>query len=290
MVIRLCRWGGIAFQVVYTRTMRPPIVVSNLEELREVVLLEINTQGPSADLNHIDVSSVDDFHSLFKGTEFCGNVSQWNMQKARSTSEMFMGTPFNGEISNWNMETVENASKMFAGSQFNGDLSKWNVARMIHLNLSNDMFKDTHFAQSLAAWNIAGTRETFQTEAIAALEACATLWPKLNKRKKDFTPPSTQPYRENILATYEKLFGGYDNLNVYLGKMPLNVMHFDISCAVQECPPGVAPKDFAWSKEIQSVGVALGLNNAELRDMFHRQLAFRGKEVVVESYSVDCMG
>ena len=38
-------------------------------------------------------------------------------------TKLFYGSEFNGDISNWNVSNVDNMNKMFAYSKFNGNIS-----------------------------------------------------------------------------------------------------------------------------------------------------------------------
>jgi surface protein len=43
-------------------------------------------------------------YSLFRGTNFNGNISNWDVNKVTNMSHMFDGTKaFNQDISNWNI-------------------------------------------------------------------------------------------------------------------------------------------------------------------------------------------
>ena len=56
--------------------MRPTIIVTNRAHLDQLIAQEMKTQGPSCDLNHLDISAVTDLSSLFaKFATFQGDVS-----------------------------------------------------------------------------------------------------------------------------------------------------------------------------------------------------------------------
>ena len=48
-------------------------------------------------------------------------------------SFMFYGSEFNGDISNWEVGNVTGMSFMFNYSKFNGDISNWNVEKVIDM-------------------------------------------------------------------------------------------------------------------------------------------------------------
>ena len=59
------------------------------KELEQMIREEIDKQGPEADLNHIDVSDIKDFSSLFKRSEFNGDISRWDVSNATNMEWMF---------------------------------------------------------------------------------------------------------------------------------------------------------------------------------------------------------
>jgi hypothetical protein len=50
----------------------------NLTELDNLISDTIKKDGPSADLNFIDISEIKNLTQLFKGSEFNGDISQWD--------------------------------------------------------------------------------------------------------------------------------------------------------------------------------------------------------------------
>ena len=56
------------------------------EELQDTILRRIKEEGNEVDLNDIDVSKVTDMFSLFKETEFNGNISNWNVSNVTNMS------------------------------------------------------------------------------------------------------------------------------------------------------------------------------------------------------------
>ncbi len=107
-------------------------------DLIKIMNREMEYNGFKCDLNHIDVSQVEDMSHLFQFSNFKGNISQWDVSSVISMKNMFYRSDFNGDISNWNTQAVVDMSGMFIASKFNGDISNWNISNVIDMH---DMFK-----------------------------------------------------------------------------------------------------------------------------------------------------
>lgn len=135
----------------------------------------IETHGLHCDLNHIDVSGVTDFSSMFLHSSFNGDISRWNVSKGETFECMFSNGQFNGDISNWNTVSARDMASMFSRSVFQGDISRWNVSNVqsmramfmssqfngniAHWDVSNVtqfsyMFEDSQFNSDIGAWNV----------------------------------------------------------------------------------------------------------------------------------------
>lgn len=256
--------------------MSKPIVVSDLKTLRKVVLAAINEHGSSVDLNHINVGGLDDFTSLFEYTDFCGDVSQWDMARADYTNAMFAGTPFNGDLSKWNLRRLKEANDMFQNSLFNGRIDHWSPS-VLFFGQMNGMFENCAFTQDLTAWRITDKCEQFELRT-ASLVKTHPLTTRI---------PTNEALRKHSVTVYAKMFGGEDHLSKYLARTPFGVMHFDACCVSQSCPAGVAPEDFAWSRELLMMGNGLGLDNPGIRALCRGSLEARNRGGLVESFLLD---
>lgn len=136
-------------------------IPKSLKELKDIIKDIIKEEGPSANLNNIDVSDVYNMDGLFNITEYgkqieIGNIKidDWNVSNVRSMRNMFLKcSTFNCDISNWDVSKVSDMSGMFYGcKEFNQDISKWDVSRV---EIMDDMFNGCKkFNQDISKWNV----------------------------------------------------------------------------------------------------------------------------------------
>ena len=101
------------------------IVVSNRDELLKLIEQRIDEQGPSCDLNDIDVSRVTDMYCLFEGSPFTGDISKWDTSNVENMNGMFVNSMFNRDISQWNVSNVKSMKHMFTDSRLKGSEPDW---------------------------------------------------------------------------------------------------------------------------------------------------------------------
>jgi hypothetical protein len=77
------------------------ITAQDKKHLLKLIKKEMRLNGPNCDLNHIDVSSVEDMSCIFSYSEFNGDISKWAVEKVESMNFMFYNSKFNGDLTNW---------------------------------------------------------------------------------------------------------------------------------------------------------------------------------------------
>ena len=130
--------------------MKEKIVAQSKNHLKELIANEIALNGNNCDLNHIDVSFVEDMSDVFRGSSFNGNISKWNVSKVKSMYCLFYDSQFNGEISKWDVSKVEDMYGMFNNSLFNGNISGWDVSNVKDMCF---MFYNSQFSGETGNWN-----------------------------------------------------------------------------------------------------------------------------------------
>ena len=90
-----------------TKPLERPIPTSK-DELRSLIEQELERQGKDADLNHIDVSGIDNMSLLFNKLNIRNiKIDEWNTGNVTNMSYMFMDCRnFNCDLSRWDVSKV----------------------------------------------------------------------------------------------------------------------------------------------------------------------------------------
>ena len=91
----------------YALVIRPDPSPSSPEGARLAAIAAIEramqTHDPECDLNHLDISEMQDISNTFEGTAFVGDVSTWQVGSMRDMRHLFADCPFSGDLSKWDV-------------------------------------------------------------------------------------------------------------------------------------------------------------------------------------------
>lgn len=162
------------------------ILVHNKEQLKKLILQEIELHGLNCNLNHLDISKIQNLSFLFSNInqglkEFNGDISGWDVSNVQNMENMFFDSKFNGDISQWNTSNVENMSFMFLKSEFNQDISKWNVSKVKNMY---GMFMKSLFNQDISSWDVSNVKDMREMFNSSCFNHILDNWKPLNLRAK----------------------------------------------------------------------------------------------------------
>ena len=140
------------------------------EELVNLIINEIKTNGPTCSLNHIDVSNIKDMSYLLRGgnkdeftmghpilSEFNGDISDWDVSNVTDMKYMFELCRYsgkNGDIFDWDVSKVTNMKGMFKFSNYNGDISRWDVSTVTNMSHMFMGSKYTGKDGGISGWDV----------------------------------------------------------------------------------------------------------------------------------------
>ena len=288
---------------------KPIIKVQDAQHLKQLVksIIEAN---PEADLNHLDVSGIQDFSAVFYQTIFNGDVSQWDTSNALDMTDMFSRCPFNGDISNWNTSSVKKMAGMFRHSLFEGDISRWDVSQVTNMNR---MFAYSNFNGDLSKWDTSNV-ETMTSIFSNSLFRGSLPWDVSKVKEMDraffnalfaidihswkFHPDasavnmvheSRTPLPIDVNPLRHAIFSRLSDMEAYLQRhhtiLPLTPVHIARVWNVSKKPMYMSKEDFQWVKDQQHVCDALGLTVEQ--GVSHIYAAYQQKGLVMPDESFE---
>ena len=154
-------WSGIIHRSETGRVRKEDMIPCDTKEdirkkIREIIDETQPNEGDTIDLNHLDVSRVEDMSGLFKNvlSKYNYNVSDWDVSKVTDMSRMFKDCEkFNSDLSRWDVSSVTDMAGMFYGcGDFKGDLSNWDVSKVKYMY---NMFRNCkNFNCDLSGWKV----------------------------------------------------------------------------------------------------------------------------------------
>ena len=143
------------------------------QELETIIIDRIKNDGPTCDLNDIDVSKIKYMIFLFDAKSntifndykifenFNGDISQWDVSNVENMNCMFWGCKkFNCDLSSWDVSNVKYMSSMFEGcKKFNQDLNSWNVSNVEYMRYM--FYGCEKFNQNLDSWNVSNVKDMY---------------------------------------------------------------------------------------------------------------------------------
>ena len=71
------------------------------DELKQMIENEISKNGNECSLNHINVSKITDMSRLFSGSNFTGDISNWDVSSVSNMDDMFTFSPLENNPPKW---------------------------------------------------------------------------------------------------------------------------------------------------------------------------------------------
>ena len=101
------------------------------------------------DLSKLDTSKINNMSSLFRFSNFEGDISNWNTSNVTNMRSLFYGAnKFNSNIGNWNVSNVTNMKGLFfKNKSFNKNINSWDTSNVV--DMSGMFFEASNFNQTL---------------------------------------------------------------------------------------------------------------------------------------------
>lgn len=188
---------ALVFPYSFQKRFFKIIIVNNLT-IKQVVQKEIEILGKNANLNHINTFLVTDMDSLFKDSDFNGDISKWDVSRVKYMDYMFYNSLFNGDISQWNTQSLQFMQYMFSHSQFNQDISNWNVE---NVETMKHLFSYSVFNGDINKWNVRNVEDASFMFAFSLFNRIIDRW-KFEKLQHINNMFESSQFNQNISTWY----------------------------------------------------------------------------------------
>lgn len=157
------------------------VVEATNNNIRELIWDAIKENGIEVDLNFIDTSKVTKMYALFEYSDFCGDISGWDVSNVTDMTSMFHSAKmFNCDISRWDVRSVEMFDSMFRNaSMFNQPIGCWETTSAI--NMDTMFYGAEKFKQNLSGWQVEKVKYHHLPFTLTDMSSNKDLWPKFKK-------------------------------------------------------------------------------------------------------------
>ena len=184
------------------------IIKSQDSDIKSILTTQITKLGNTGNLNHIDVSSVTNMQSLFRFSNFNGDISKWDVSNVTHMGTMFFrAKAFNQDIGGWDVSNVTHMGAMFYDAiAFNQDIGSWKVSKV---NSMQGMFKGAKtFNQDIGKWDVSNvTNMSWMFDEATAFNQDIGKW--------NVSKVTDMSIMFSGATAFNKDIGGWDVSNVY---------------------------------------------------------------------------
>lgn len=154
------------------------VVEATNNNIRQLIWDAIKENGIEVDLNFIDTSRVTEMYALFEYSDFCGDISGWDVSSVTDMSSMFHGAKmFNCDISKWDVRSVKVFDEMFENAiAFDQPIGCWETTSAT--NMYKMFYGANKFKQDLSSWQVEKVKDYHLTFTMSAMSSNKDLWPK----------------------------------------------------------------------------------------------------------------
>ena len=107
------------------------------------------------DISNWDVSNVLNMYGMFQFSKFNQSIDDWDVGEVTDMKYMFWSSEYNQPLNSWNVSSVQDMSWMFGNSAFNQPIGSWNVENVEDMS---HMFRNSAFNQDINGWDVSNVK------------------------------------------------------------------------------------------------------------------------------------